>query len=155
MKLMNFVSLSNVAPSLEVKDKDELLAELVQMLQRSGKIGDVTPLLKSLLEREKIMTTGIGRGIAVPHAVSPEVREQTIALARIPRGADFNALDRAPVYFVFLLVGPPEAAGNHLKTLARISRLIQHTNFVESIKKAVTAEEILKILAEEDGQHKG
>jgi len=155
MKLMNFVSLSNVAPSLEVEDKDELLAELVQMLQRSGKIGDAAPMLKSLLEREKIMTTGIGRGIAVPHAVSPEVREQTIALARIPGGADFNSLDRAPVYFVFLLVGPPEAASNHLKTLARISRLIQHTNFVESIKKAETAEEILKILAEEDGQHKG
>jgi len=125
------------------------------MLQRSGKIGDAAPMLKSLLEREKIMTTGIGRGIAVPHAVSPEVREQTIALARIPGGADFNSLDRAPVYFVFLLVGPPEAASNHLKTLARISRLIQHTNFVESIKKAETAEEILKILAEEDGQHKG
>jgi len=155
MKLMNFVSLPNVAPSLEVKDKEELLVQLVDMLRCSGKIDDPAPLLKSLLEREKIMTTGIGRGIAVPHTVNPAVKEQTIALARIPEGADFDSLDRAPVYFVFLLVGPPEAASSHLKTLARISRLIQHTNFVDSIKKAGTAEEILKILAEEDGKHKG
>lgn len=155
MKLMDFVSYPNVAPSLEVKSKEELLAQLVDMLQRSGKTGDPAPLLKSLLEREKIMTTGIGRGIAVPHAMNQEVKEQTIALARIPEGADFDSLDRAPVYFVFLLVGPPEAASSHLKTLARISRLIQHTNFVESIKMAETTKEILKILAEEDGKHKG
>jgi len=155
MKLMSFVSLPNVAASLEVENKGELLAQMVDMLHCSGKIGDPAPLLKSLLEREKIMTTGIGRGIAVPHAVSPEVKEQTIVLARIPKGTDFESLDRAPVYFVFLLVGPPEATSSHLKTLARISRLIQHTNFVESIKKAETAEEILKVLAEEDGKHKG
>ena len=155
MRLMDFVSFPNVAPSLEITNKKELLAKLIDMLQRSGKIGDPAPLLKSLLAREKIMTTGIGRGIAVPHAVSPEVKEQTIALARIPDGADFDSLDRAPVYFVFLLVGPLEAAGSHLKTLARISRLIQHTNFIESIKRAETAEEIIQILAEEDGKHKG
>ncbi|HUU26747.1 MAG TPA: PTS sugar transporter subunit IIA [archaeon] len=155
MKLMDFVSPDTVAPSLEVKDKNELLARMVEMLYKSGKITDPAPLLKKLLEREKIMTTGIGRGIAVPHAVSPEVKQQTIALGRIPNGTDFDSLDRSPVYFVFLLVGPPKASENHLKTLARISRLIQHTNFIESIKQAESAEDILNILAEEDGKHKG
>lgn len=152
---MDFVSIQNVASSLKVEDKEELLGLMVDMLCKSGKINQPAPLLKSLLDREKVMTTGIGRGIAVPHAVSPEVKEQTISLARIPGGADFDSLDRAPVYFVFLLVGPPDTANNHLKTLARISRLIQHTNFIESIKKAETAEEILQILAQEDGKHTG
>ena len=153
MKLMDFVSADLVSPSLVVKDKKELLTQLVETLHRSGKIADPAPLLKSLLDREKIMTTGIGRGIAVPHAVSPEVKEQAIALGRIPEGADFESLDRGPVYFVFLLVGPPQASDLHLKTLARISRLIQHTDFVDSIKKAETVEEILKVLAEEDEKH--
>ncbi|OGF99295.1 MAG: hypothetical protein A3F83_13190 [Candidatus Glassbacteria bacterium RIFCSPLOWO2_12_FULL_58_11] len=155
MRLMDFISRENVAPDIKARNKEELLTELVGMLHTCGKIGDPAPLVKSLLEREKIMTTGIGRGIAVPHAVSPEVKDQSIILGRIPEGAEYESLDRAPVYFVFLLVGPPEEASIHLKTLARISRLIQHTNFVESIKKAVTAEDILKILAEEDGKHAG
>ncbi|MEA1997658.1 MAG: PTS sugar transporter subunit IIA [Gemmatimonadota bacterium] len=152
---MSFISPDTVDSSLDVKDKKELLARLVEMLHRSGRITDPSALLKSLLDREKIMTTGIGRGIAVPHAVSPEIEEEIIALGRIPQGADFDSLDQSPVYFVFLLLGPEKAGDNHLKTLARISRLIQHTNFIEAIKKAETTEEILKILAEEDGKHKG
>lgn len=155
MRLMDFISRENVAPDIKACDKEELLTELVGMLHTCGKIGDPAPLVKSLLEREKIMTTGIGRGIAVPHAISPEVKEQMIILGRVPGGAEYESLDRAPVYFVFLLVGPPEEASIHLKTLARISRLIQHTNFVDAIKKAVTADDILKILAEEDGKHTG
>ncbi|MFH1070210.1 MAG: PTS sugar transporter subunit IIA [Candidatus Glassbacteria bacterium] len=155
MKLMDFVSPGTIAPGLKVRDKEELLSRLVHLLHSGGRIADPEPLLQSLLDREKIMTTGIGRGIAVPHAVSPEVKEQTIALARIPEGVDFDSLDREPVYFVFLLVGPPEASAAHLKTLARISRLIQHTGFVDSIKQADSTGEILKVLAEEDGRHTG
>ena len=155
MKLMDFVSELTTAPGLEVSDKEELLTRLVDMLHESGRIAASRPLLQSLLDREKIMTTGIGRGIAVPHAISPEVKQQTIALARIPEGVDFDSLDRQPVFFAFLLVGPPEASGAHLKTLARISRLIQHTKFVDSIKQAGSTEEILKVLAEEDGRHTG
>ncbi len=153
MKLMDFIGPETVAPRLEAGDKKELLARMVEMLYRSGRISDPGPLLRSLVEREKIMTTGIGRGIAVPHAVSREVKQQTIALARIPEGTDYDSLDRAPVHFVFMLVGPPEGSEVHLKTLARISRLIQQTNFVEAIKQADSAEEILRILAEEDDKH--
>jgi PTS system fructose-specific IIC component len=155
MRLMDYVSPDTVAPDLQVEDKKDLLCKMVEMIYKSGKISDPAPLLKSLLDREKIMTTGIGRGIAVPHTVSPEVKEQTIALGRIPGGMDFDSLDRSPVYFVFLLVGSPQSSENHLKTLARISRLIQHSNFVETIKEAKTAEDILNILAEEDEKHTG
>jgi len=152
---MDFISEDTIEPELEGRDKTELLGRLVEMLCRAGKIDDPEPLLKSLLDRESIMTTGIGRGIAVPHAMNPDVRELIIALGRIPGGADFESLDRKPVYFIFLLVGPPESAGQHLKTLARISRLVQHSQFVESIKKARDAREILQILAEEDEKHTG
>ena len=155
MKLMNYVCKETIAPELDGKNKSELLNRMVEMLHKAGKIKSPEPLLKSLLERESIMTTGIGRGIAVPHAMSPEVKELIIALGRIPGGADFESLDRKPVYFIFLLVGPPESSSQHLKTLARISRLVQHSQFVESIKKAQDAGEILKILAEEDNQHTG
>ena len=155
MKLMDFVSEEMIDPQLDGRNKDELLRRMVEMLHRAGGIEQPEPLLKSLLERESIMTTGIGRGIAVPHAISPKVGRQIIALGRIPTGADFESLDRKPVYFIFLLVGPPESAAQHLKTLARISRLVQHSQFVESIKKARDAREILRILAEEDGKHTG
>ncbi|MBN2289538.1 MAG: PTS sugar transporter subunit IIA [Candidatus Glassbacteria bacterium] len=155
MKLMDFVSEKTIDPELEGKNKSELLSRMVEMLHQAGKIENPEPLLKSLLEREKIMTTGIGRGIAVPHAMNPEAKQLIIALGRIPGGADFESLDRKPVYFIFLLVGPPESSGQHLRTLARISRLVQHSQFVESIKKARDARAILRILAEEDAKHTG
>jgi len=155
MKLMDFVSEDTIEPELTGQNKGELLSRMVEMLHRSGKIDDPEPLLKSLMERESIMTTGIGRGIAVPHAMNPEVKQLIIALGKIPAGADFESLDRKPVHFIFLLVGPPESATQHLKTLARISRLVQHTRFVESIKKARNARDILRILAEEDQKHTG
>ena len=155
MKLMDFVCPSCVAAALDETDKEKVLGRMVEMLAKSGRIGDPGKLLRSLLERERIMTTGIGHGIAVPHTVCDEVREQTISLARIPRGADFDSLDREPVYFVFLLVGPPSASGTHLKTLARISRLVQHTDFVKSIQQADAEDDILRVLAEEDGKHTG
>jgi fructose-specific phosphotransferase system IIA component len=155
MKLMDYVSPATVAPDLESSDKEELLGQMVALLNRAGKISDPAQLLRSLMDRERIMTTGIGRGIAVPHTISSEVSEQIIVLGRVPRGVDFESLDRAPVYFVFLLVGSPHSSDQHLKTLARISRMIQQTNFVEAIKKAETAEGILRILSEEDEKHKG
>lgn len=155
MKLMDFVSTDSIMPDLEPAPKDDLLSTMVGRLQETGKIGNPRPLLEKLLEREKIMSTGIGMGIAVPHAVSDEVEDLVIALARIPAGTDYDSLDGEPVNFIFLLVGSPNAQTRHLKTLARISRLVQHTQFVNSIKGAASADEILKILAEEDGKHKG
>ncbi|MCE5272051.1 PTS sugar transporter subunit IIA [bacterium] len=155
MKLMDFVSPDTVIPDLTGCSKEELLGKMVDCLREAGKIKDTSRLLASLMEREKIMTTGIGRGIAVPHAISAEVQEQLIVLGRAPQGVDYDSLDRAPVHFVFLLVGSPASSDRHLKTLARISRLIQHSNFVESIKKAATVDEILGILSEEDAKHKG
>ncbi len=155
MKLMDFVCPSCVAADLDVTDKELVLGRMVEMLAEGGRIGDPGKLLDSLLEREKIMTTGIGHGIAVPHTVCEEVKSQTIALARIPAGADFDSLDREPVYFVFLLVGPPAASATHLKTLARISRLVQHSDFIQEIKQAATAREIIEILAGEDDKHAG
>ena len=155
MKLMDFVSPATVLPAIEGADKEELLRRMVEKLHEAGKIDHPERLLSSLMDRERIMTTGIGRGIAVPHAISAEVKEQIIVLGRVPAGADYDALDRAPVYFVFLLVGSPDSSDRHLKTLARISRLIQHGNFIESIKQAETTEDILRILGEEDDKHKG
>ncbi|MEA2062440.1 MAG: PTS sugar transporter subunit IIA [Gemmatimonadota bacterium] len=155
MKLMEFISEKTIDPALAGRNKRELLRRMVDMIHRAGKIEDPEPLLGSLLEREKIMSTGIGRGIAVPHAMNPEVEELIIALGRIPGGADFEALDRKPVYIIFLLVGPPESSGQHLKTLARISRLVQHTQFIDSIKQAGNAQDILQILTEEDEKHTG
>ncbi|MBW7995999.1 MAG: PTS sugar transporter subunit IIA [Candidatus Glassbacteria bacterium] len=155
MKLMDFVCPSCIAAELDETDKEKVLRRMVDMLAESGFTEDPAKLLHSLLEREKIMTTGIGHGIAVPHTVCEDVKAQTIALAHIPQGADFDSLDREPVFFVFLLVGPPSASATHLKTLARISRLVQHTDFVNAIKQANAVDDILNILAEEDGKHSG
>lgn len=155
MKLMDFVSPATVILDLDGSSKEELLGRMVQKLLDAGKIKDPSRLLASLMERERVMTTGIGRGIAVPHAISAEVSEQLIVLGRAPRGVDYDSLDRAPVHFVFLLVGSPASSDRHLKTLARISRLIQHSNFIEEIKQAATVEDILRILSEEDAKHKG
>ena len=86
MKLMDFVSTDSIMPNLEPAPKEDLLSTMVGRLHELGKIGDPRPLLEKLLEREKIMSTGIGMGIAVPHAVCDKVEDLVIALARIPEG---------------------------------------------------------------------
>ncbi len=122
--------------SLAVASWQECLLVLVRALHDAGKVATVDEPYRSLLEREAVASTALGGGIALPHARTPASPEATMAVARLVPAVDFRAPDGAPVDLVFLLVGPPEAPGEHVRILARVARLAQRPSVLEDLRAA-------------------
>jgi len=133
--------------NIEASNKGEAIQCLSTMLTTSGKVVDETTFVKAVLEREKLGSTAIGAGIAIPHARASTVKEVSIAFARSGGGIDFNSVDGDPVHLIFLLAAPIESGSLYLKLLARISRLLRYQDLIEDLKKATTKEEVIKIIA--------
>ena len=128
--------------------KDELLSELVQVLHDAGEVGDASEVLRAVREREAVLSTGIGNGVAIPHGKSAQVGALAMAAGVTREPVDFEALDGRPVSLFFLLVGPESAAGEHVKALSRISRLVRSDGFRRRLAEAATPAEFHAILAE-------
>jgi PTS system nitrogen regulatory IIA component len=150
MKVLDFLELDSVTTDLKSQSKQEAIAELCQLLQENKRIDDAAPVTASLLEREKLGSTGIGQGIAIPHSKSTSVNRVVAALGISKKGIEFEALDGEPVYLLFVLVAPPDSGGLHLKALARISRLLKDKFFRQALREAKSSDEIKKIIQEED-----
>lgn len=150
MKLVDLLSPDVVSLDLKAHGKRDALEEMCRLLSSGKKLGDADALLKTLVDREALGSTGIGQGVAIPHGKSASVGGQSAALAISKRGVEFEALDGEPVHILFLLVAPPDAAGLHLKALAKVSRLLKDKFFRQALRDAVSVEEILKIIREED-----
>ncbi len=150
MKIMDFLNPKAISANLQATDKEGVISELVDLLIKVREIKDKNEMVKALLEREALGSTGIGQGIAIPHAKSESVKELVSAFGLSRKGVNFDALDGEPVSIFFLLVAPPDSAGPHLKALARISRLLRDKFFRETLKNAKDAKDILRIIKEED-----
>ncbi len=150
MKLVEILGLEAVCVDLKAQNKKDVMSELCGMLEASRKLSDSKKMVKILMDRESLGSTGIGQGVAIPHGKSKDIGEQIAALGISKKGVDFEALDGEPVFIVFLLVAPTEAAGNHLKALAKISRLLKDKFFRQALRDANSSDEILKIIREED-----
>lgn len=150
MKVLDCLDIDSVLLDIKGTQKADVLSELCESLEKSGKIKDKSKILNALLEREKLGSTGIGQGVAIPHAKSETVTEVVAALGISKKGIQFDALDGEPVYLVFLLISPPDSSGTHLKILARISRLLKDKFFRQSIKEAKSVDDVKKIIQDED-----
>lgn len=150
MKILDFLSTQAIIADLTCNTKREALEELVSLLKKDGKVKDAKATVDVLIEREKLGSTGIGQGIAIPHAKTDQAGQVVAAFARSRRGVQFDALDGEPVHIIFLLVAPPDAAALHLKALARISRLLKDKFFRQSLREAKEAADILKLIKQED-----
>jgi len=129
----------------DVKEKEGFLRKAVAvMAARNGEM-DEGAVLDKLLERERVTSTGIGDGVAIPHAFLPELDHMIVALARIHDGLDFDAIDGRPVRLALLLVGPRSAENMHLRLLARIAKLLSHKSFMNSLLDAPGPGEIISI----------
>ncbi len=135
---------------LHVDSKQEAIDRLSGLLSTSGKVSDQTHFVKAVLEREKLGSTAIGAGIAIPHARANTVNEVSIAFARSDSGIDFNSVDGDPVHLIFLLAAPIESGSLYLKLLARISRLLRYQDLIDDLKKATSKEEVVKIIASKE-----
>jgi len=150
MKILDFLCQEAIVTDLEARTKKEVITELAELLAKAKKVKSVEEIVKVLMEREQLGSTGIGQGVAIPHGKTDLVNEIVAAFGVSKKGIDFDALDGEPVYLVFLLLAPQEAAGTHLKALAKISRLLKDKFFRQALRNATSPEELVKIISEED-----
>ena len=153
MTLMDILSDRAIIVDLKSETKEGIIEELVGALEVGKDITDRNKVLQAVLEREKIMSTGIGDGIAIPHGKSDAVMRLAAALGTQKRGVDFESLDGEPAYVFFLLVSPANVSGPHIKALARISRLLKNDDFKKKLIHAASAEEIASIIEAEEQNH--
>lgn len=150
MKIMDFLCPEAITIDLKAQDKKSSIGELVELLHKAKKIKKTNEVIETVLEREKLGSTGIGQGVAIPHGKTDSVAEQIGALGISQKGVEFNSLDGEPVYLIFFLVGPAEVAGQHLKALSRISRLFKDKFFRQALREAKSVDEVIKIIRQED-----
>lgn len=145
------ISLENIIPPervtvLESTDKQGALRELANTIAQADEVRDADRLLEAIFEREKIMSTGIGLGIAIPHAKIPSVTEFVVALGKSPKGIEFNSLDGKPVHFVVMIAGPDNQQERYLQLLARITLKLKDAGVRRRLGEAVQVDEILAAL---------
>ncbi|MDR0398906.1 MAG: PTS sugar transporter subunit IIA [Endomicrobium sp.] len=150
MKIMDFLSQDAIIVDLKATDKKSAIVELAEVLKNTKKIKDSDDIINIVLERERLGSTGIGQGVALPHGKTDLLQEQIGVLGISRKGIEFNSLDGEPVHIIFLLVGPVEVAGQHLKALSRISRLFKDKFLRQAIKEAKTTQEVVKLIQQED-----
>ncbi len=150
MEIKDFLDAKAVKPRLESKSKDEVLEELTDLLEKTGKVTDREEFLGVIREREELGSTGIGYNIAIPHARSTGIKGLTGAFGISKKGIDFDALDKEPVYLFFVLAAPKNATGDYLKALATVSRLLRNRKSRQALMKADTVEAIVKIIKRQE-----
>ena len=155
MKLTDFVVRDAIVPDLQVETKEQAIRGLVGSLRGAGVIpeGDEDGIVAAIMKREELGSTGIGRGVAVPHTKHPSVDRLIATVAICHGGVDFASLDGDAVHILFLLVSPPDKPGDHLRGLENISRHLRSETFCNFLKQARSQGEVWDLLREaDDGQ---
>ncbi len=153
MKICDILKPDKIIASMKGKSKEEVINELVDLFKDNDRVTDLEAMRNSVLEREKIMSTGVGKGFAIPHAKTNGVNEIIAAFGKLDEPIDFKALDDQPVNLIFLLIGKENLVGPHIKLLSRISRMMNKDDFREALMKAESKEEIYKLFDEEEKQY--
>ena len=150
MSLASLFSSEQIIPEMQATERWPAIVELIDLLVSQGRIASASrdSILAALKQREETMSTGIGFGIAIPHASSEDVSEVVAAFGRSTQGIEFDALDNAPVKFVVLFIVPKNQFQTHLRTLASIAKFLNDRSVRESLAGATTREEILSIFQE-------
>jgi nitrogen PTS system EIIA component len=152
MKFSDFINVASIKADVAADDKPAVIRELVESLSATGAIqsGDVQGIVAAIMKREELGSTGIGRGVAVPHTKHPSVEKLVGTVGVSQEGVDFNSLDGDKVQLFFLLVSPPDRPGDHLRALENISRQLRDDTFCRFLKQARTAHDIQLLLEEAD-----
>ena len=153
MRIDDFLAGDMVVPALQGRTKDDVIEELAQVVSRHHPEIDHRRLVGALQDRERLNSTALGEGVAIPHGKLPGVKRVVAAFGRSPQGVDFNSLDGKPTHLFFLLVAPEDSAGAHLKALARISRLLKDESFRARLMQAEGAESLWDVIRQEDAKY--
>lgn len=157
MKFADFICQDAILAKLSAMDKEGAIREMVEALRNAGRIeaDEAESIVKAIMKREELGSTGIGRGVAVPHTKHPSVDRLIGTVAVSGDGVDFASLDGEVVHLFFLLVSPPDRPGDHLRALENISRQLRDDTFCRFLKQAKTPEDIQQLLNEADNNQFG
>jgi nitrogen PTS system EIIA component len=152
MKLTEFVVREAILPSLKATTKEEVIREMVGSLRSAGsvKAADEDAVVAAILKREELGSTGIGKGVAVPHTKHSSVERLSAAVAISRSGVDFSSLDQEDVFVFFLLISPPDRPGDHLRGLENVSRHLKGQDFRSFLKQSSSTADIWDLLLEAD-----
>ena len=150
MRLDQIFKKEYLSDHLSAKTKKGALTELVNILVEGGVKLDVEKAVEILQQRENLGSTGIGDGVAIPHGKIADIKELVVAFGRSKDGIDFGAIDGKPVHIFFLLLAPENSAGQHLKALAKISKMLKTVNFRKKLSEATSTSDLYKLIVEQD-----
>ena len=152
MKFVDFVSKKAIRTDIESGDKESVIRTMVSALRDEGKVADdqYDSIVDAILKREELGSTGIGRGVAVPHTKHPSVSELISTVAVSKEGVDFDSLDGDKVHLLFLLISPPDRPGDHLRALENISRQLRDDTFCSFLKQCKKEADVWQLLEEAD-----
>lgn len=150
MKLADLLDENLIKIPLHKKEKEQVIEELIDVLAANGKINDRESVFKAVMDREKVMSTGVGDGVAIPHGKAEGVEDVVAAFGISKEEIDFQSIDEKPVHLVFLLVASQDATGPHLKALSRVSRLLNKKEFRTKLLNAQSPAEVMDMIREEE-----
>ncbi len=150
MKILDILAIDSIVPDLKGRTKKQVLEELIDAVKQNKPDIDRERLMKVLLERERLGSTGIGDGIAIPHGKLRDINDLVLSFGRSAEGIDFESMDGKPVHLFFLLVAPEACAGTHLRALAKIARLLKNGTVRKRLAKVDSREDIFSIIQQED-----
>ena len=153
MKISELIGKGKIISELKGRSKAALINELIDLYEDDSRVVNIENIRKAVLEREKIMSTGVGKGFAIPHAKTNSVKDIIAAFGKLKEPVDFEALDNEPVNLIMLLVAKENQVGPHIKLLSRISRMMNNGDFRESLAQAQSETEILAIFEEEEKKY--
>lgn len=153
MRIADFIKLDNICADLKSTGKMNVLAELAKILEGDCPNTDEDQIAKILVERERLATTGIGDGVAIPHGKLSGIDGICAAIGISRTGIPFDAVDENPIHIFVTLLAPQHSTGDHLKALARVSRLLKDPAFRNRLLESKTPTEIYNTLLEEDGKY--
>lgn len=146
MKLSKFCDETLITFDLKARDKNGVIAELVEMVASSNMVKDAEKLASDISEREELVTTGVGYGVAFPHAKTRSVKGIVIGFGRCEEGIEFDAMDHRPVQLFFLIAAPEDAIGAHLNVMARLSYLMKSEENRQKLLEAASPGDVLELM---------
>jgi PTS system nitrogen regulatory IIA component len=153
MKLSEIIEEKDIISDLKASDKKSVLEELAEVISNHEPSINKKGIVKVLMERERLGTTGIGDGVAIPHGKLNGVRQPLISFGRSKKGMDFDAMDGQPAYLFFLLIAPENSSGIHLEILARIAKILKNSAFRKKLMEAGTRKECYQTIIQSDEEY--
>lgn len=153
MKISELLTTDLIKVGLEPKDKDDAINQMIDLADKSGKIINIDKVRESVFEREKLVSTGVGKGFAIPHGKTDEISDVTASFAIVKHPIDFDSIDSEPVKFIFLLVGKDSLLNTHIKLLSRISRMMNNDKFRDKLEDAKSPADVIELFRKEDANY--